>query len=102
MAAPKGNQFAKGGKGGGRPSFVDELVRAKFINGCWKWLTKNFEDFDQKQKIELATKICVKNTPQDLDLGGSDKIFEIKITRNDGKNGDNTTSTSGSSDICYK
>lgn len=96
MPAPKGNQYAKDSKGGtGRPTYVNEIVRAKFINKCWEWLTDNFDKIEKKEKLEIVLKICVKNTPQDVGFVGDGSPFQIIIKRDEGKNGDNIAQISG-------
>ena len=76
MAAPKGNKFAKGNKGGnpgyGKMSFITDNAN-KILPEWWKlankWLKSKNEKLQQVAFQEL-NKIQVKMIPQDLTTGG--------------------------------
>lgn len=76
--APKGNQFAKGhdGTAAGRKSFRDETVITAVINKAWEWLDNNWERFDDRQKMEVATRICQRTIPEFKEHGGN-VVFQI-------------------------
>jgi len=74
MAAPTGNQNAKGNKGGGRPSAQDEEQKALVINKSWQIINEIFEGKRQPQKTtqeEVALEIAKRTVPKEIkgDLG---------------------------------
>lgn len=78
MAAPKGNNNAKGNKGGGRPSAQDEEQKALVINESWNII---YEIFKGKRKpgkttpediaVEIAKKTVPREVKGDLGLNGA-------------------------------
>lgn len=87
MPAPKGNKNAKGNKGGtGRPSLVDEVVRADVVNRSWnrikaKFTKKKKTTEDERYLDQVAVEIAKKTIPQkiegDLNLKFSlSKLFD--------------------------
>lgn len=85
VGRPEGNP---GNKGGGRKSYRDETVITAVINKAWAWLSEKWERFDDKQKMEVATKICPKTIPEIKEHTGEVKFYII-----DKVNGDNYTAT---------
>lgn len=79
MPAPKNNNYAEGhdGSNAGRRSFRDETVINAVIGKMWGWLDKNFERFDEKQKMECVLRLCPKTIPEHHDHGGEVKLIIV-------------------------
>ena len=56
MAAPKGNQFAKGGKGGGRQSIKDERLRELVVSKALGKYVKALRDIGGNDSIGMNDK----------------------------------------------
>lgn len=89
MGAPRGNQFAKGNKGGGRTrtqSKKEHILNIDRISGkAWKIAEKiidnrDYEDQDFRKKLIL--KIVGQSVPKDLRLeGGVNPVKVVAIEK---------------------
>jgi len=83
MAGAKGNQYAKGNKGGGRKTLVEELVRRDVIERSWgrildKFNKKNKTREDEIYLDQVSLKIAEKTIPQVI-KGDENAPITIKI-----------------------
>lgn len=76
MAALKGNKNAVGNKGG-RVSLYDDKIRSAVVNRCWKFLDEQWDNFTQVQRLDIATKFCVKNIPQEVGFSNTLQVKNI-------------------------
>lgn len=80
MDGRKNNKGTEGNKGGtGRPSLVDEKLRAAVIDKCWDILNTALDDdqVNDAEKRKIALEIVKKTIPQQID-GNLNGNFTIK------------------------
>lgn len=99
MAAPFGNQNAVGNKGGGRKGFALEGAKKHLLKQAYWIVNKKLEkmaaDLTEKEKIELAKQIVLKELGSNIDLtSDGDKLQPLLVKfineKDDTKDNDNT------------
>ena len=70
MAAPKGNQHAKGNKGN-TTTYYDRLIAGKVIGRAWKWLDDNFDKLTKKEKQYIALELAKKTAPKEINVNAT-------------------------------
>lgn len=75
MPAPKGNNYAKGNKGGGRPTAINEELRGKAVNASWEVIYNILSGKTEPKKVtreEIALELAKKTAPKEVkgDLNG--------------------------------
>ena len=71
--------------GGGRPSLVDEKLRARVIEKSWAIIDAfyNNANEDAKDKLKVASYLAGKSVPQDINLGGQvENPLTVNIIKN--------------------
>jgi len=81
MPAPKGNNFAKGNKGGGRLNGRDEAVKMFVVTKSWERIKDKFQKTkktpqDEKDLDIISLEVAKKTIPKDINISGeiSNKI----------------------------
>ena len=64
----------------GRKPAWEEKKLAELVDKCRGYLLENWNNFDDKQKLDISLKIVIKTAPQDIDITSlGEKIMPVPI-----------------------
>lgn len=93
--------MAKGGyrEGSGRPSLIDEGLRARVISKSWAIIQAFLDDENEpkRDRVKVAEHLAGKSVPQDINLGGqaNNPLSVVQLVTKDDNDRTNKTSVKG-------